>query len=88
MLHDSTDQWFKTSSSNIKFSKTQLSKIVQSGGFLGRLLEPSLKIDLTLMKNVLKPLVKSILILLGLTVATSAASAGINKKFSIWGWQN
>ena len=88
MLHDSTDQWFKTSSSNIKFSKTQLSKIVQSGGFLGRLLEPSLKIDLTLMKNVLKPLAKSILILLGLTVATSAASAGINKKFSIWGWQN
>ena len=88
MLHDSTDQWFKTSSSNIKFSKTQFSKIVQSGGFLGRLLEPSLKIDLTLMKNVLKPLAKSILILLGLTAATSTASAEINKKFSIWGWQH
>ena len=31
------------SSANIKFSKTQLSKFVQSGGFLGRLLGPLLK---------------------------------------------
>ena len=43
------------SSSNIKLSKTQLHKIGQSGGFLGRLLGPLLKIGLPLMKNVLKP---------------------------------
>ena len=43
------------SSANIKLSKTQLHKIGQSGGFLGRLLGPLLKIGLPLMKNVLKP---------------------------------
>ena len=32
-------------SANIKLSKTQLSKIVQSGRFLGRLLGPLLKQD-------------------------------------------
>ena len=45
----------------IKFLKTQLSKIVQSGGFLGRPLGPLLKTSLPLMKNVLKPLAKSVL---------------------------
>ena len=34
------------SSTNINLSKTQLSKIVQSGGFLGRLLGPLLKTGL------------------------------------------
>ena len=43
-------------STNIKLSKTPLSKIVQSGLFLGRLLGPLLKTGLLLMKNVLKPL--------------------------------
>ena len=43
------------SSANIKLSKTQLHKIGQSGGFLGRLLGPLLKTGLPLMKNVLKP---------------------------------
>ena len=62
---------------NIKLSKTQLSKIIQSGGFLGRLLGPLLKTGLPLMKNVLQPLAKSVLIPLGLT----AADAGIHKKF-------
>ena len=33
-------------SDNIKLSKTQLHKILQSGGFLGRLLEPLLKTGL------------------------------------------
>ena len=47
------------SSANIKSSKTQLHKIGQSGGFLCRLLEPLLKIGSPLMKNVLKPLVKT-----------------------------
>ena len=68
------------SSTDIKLSKTQLSKVVQSGGFLGKALGPLLKTGLPLMKNVIKPFAKSILILLGLTAATSAADAGIHKK--------
>ena len=68
------------SSANIKLSKTQLHKIGQSGGFLGRLLGPLLKTGLPLMKNVLKPLAKSVLIPLGLTAAASATDAAIHKK--------
>ena len=67
-------------STDIKLSKTQLSKMIQSGGFLGRLLGPLLKTGLPLMKNVIKPLAKSALIPLGLTAAESAADAGINNK--------
>ena len=51
-----------------------------SGGFLGRILGPSLKTDFPIMKNVLKPVAKSVLILLGLTVAASATDAAIQKK--------
>ena len=65
---------------DIKLSKTQLSKMTQSGGFLGRLLGPLLKTGLPLIKNVIKPLAKSVLIPLGLTAAASAADAGIHKK--------
>ena len=54
--------------------------MIQSGGFLGRLLGPLLKTGLPLIKNVIKPLAKSVLIPLGLTAATSAADAGIHKK--------
>ena len=68
------------SSADIKLSKTQLSKMIQSGGFLGRLLGPLLKTGLTLIKNVIKPLAKSVLFPLGLTTAASAADAGIHKK--------
>ena len=68
------------SSANIKLSKTQLSKMIQSGGFLGKLLGPLLKTGLPLISNVIKPLPKSVLIPLGLTAATSAADAGIHKK--------
>ena len=67
-------------STDIKLSKTQLSKMIQSGGFLGRLLGPLLKTGLPLIKNVIKPLAKSVLIPLGLTAAASAADAGIYKK--------
>ena len=67
-------------STDIKLSKTQLSKMIQSGGFLGRLLGPLLKTGLPLMKSVIKPLAKSVLIPLGLTTAVSAADAGIHKK--------
>ena len=58
-------------SANIKLSKNQLSKIVQSRGFLGRFLSPLLKPGLPLMKNVLQPLASSSLIPLGLTEAAS-----------------
>ena len=55
----------KLTSTDIKLSKTQLSKMIQSGGFLGKLLGPLLKTGLPLIKNVIKPLAKSVLIPLG-----------------------
>ena len=54
--------------------------MIQLGGFLGRLLGPLLRTGLPLMKNVIKPLVKSVLIPLGLTAAASAADAGTHKN--------
>ena len=67
------------SSADIKFSKAQLSKMIHSGG-LGKLLGPLLKTGLRLMKSVITPLAKSVLIPLGLTAAALAADAGIRKK--------
>ena len=61
-------------------SKAQLSKMIQSGGFLGRLLGPLLRTGFSLMKSVIKPLAKSVLVPLVLTGAASAADAGIYKK--------
>ena len=46
------------SSTDIKLSRTQISKMIKSGGFLGRLLGPLLKTGLPLMKNVIKSLAK------------------------------
>ena len=66
------------SSVDIIFAKAHSSKMIQSGGFLGKLLGPLLKTGLPLMKNVVTPLAKSVLIPLGLTAA--AADAGIHKK--------
>ena len=60
---------------DIKLSKAQISKIIQSGGFLGKLLGPLLKTGLSLLKSVIKPLG-----LLGLTAASSAIDAGVQKK--------
>ena len=54
--------------------------MIQSVGFLGRLLGLLSKTGLTLMKNVIKPLGKIVLIPLGLTAAASTADAGIHKK--------
>ena len=54
--------------------------MIQSGGFLGKLLGPLLKIGLRLVSNVIKPLAKSVLISLGLTAAALVADAGIHKK--------
>ena len=51
--------------------------MAQIGGFLGRLLDPLLKIGLPLIKNVIKPFANSVLIPLGLTVA-EAADGGIH----------
>ena len=64
-------------STDLKLSKAQINKVIQSGGFLGRLLGPLLKTGLPL----IKPLAKSVLIPLGLTAAASAADAGIHKKY-------
>ena len=68
-------------STDIKLSKTQLSKMIQSGRFLGVLLGTLLKTGLPLITNVIRPLAKSVLNPLGLTAAASAADAGIHKKY-------
>ena len=62
--------------------------MIQSGGFLGRLLGPLLRTVLPLMKSVIKPLAKSVLVPLGLTAAASAADAGIHKKILGSGYNN
>ena len=67
------------SSANIKLSITQLHKLGQSGEFLCRLLAPLLRTGLPFMKDVLKPLAKSVLLPIGLTPAASATDA----KFSL-----
>ena len=72
-LHDNT-------STDIKLSKTQSSKMIQLGGFLGRLLGQLLRKGLPLMKNVIQPLAKSVLIPLELIASASAADAGIHKN--------
>ena len=54
--------------------------MIQSRGFLGRLLGPLLRTGLPLMKSVIQPLAKSVLIPLGLTALASAADAGIHNK--------
>ena len=59
-------------SGDIKLSKTQLSRIAQSGGFIGRLIGTLLKVGLLFRKNVLMPL--------RLTSAASATDATIEKK--------
>ena len=68
------------SSANIKLSKTHLHKLGQSGEFLGRFLGALLKLGLPLIANILKPLAKNVLILLGLTAAASVTDAAIHKK--------
>ena len=61
---------------DIKLSKTQIKKIIQSGGFLGKLFgklaAPLMKVALPLAKNVLAPL--------GLTAAMSATDGSIQNK--------
>ena len=57
-----------------------LSKIIKSRGFPGRLLGPLLKTGLHLIRNIIKPLAKSILVPLGLTATATAADSRIHKK--------
>ena len=64
------------SSTDIKLSKTQLSKMIQSGGFLGKLLG---KLAGSLMK-VAMPVAKNVLAPLGLSAALSAIAGSIKKK--------
>ena len=63
-------------STYMKLSRAQISKIIQSGGFLGALLSklagPLMKVAVPLAKNILAPL--------GITAAASAIDAGIQKK--------
>ena len=63
-------------SRDVKFSKTQLLKMMQSGGFLGNLLS---KLACPLMK-VAMPLAKNVLAALGLTTAMSAIDGSIKKR--------
>ena len=65
-------------------SKAQLSKMIQSRGFLGRLLGPLLKTGLPLMKNVIKTLAKRVSIPLGLTAASAADAEIYKKNLTIW----
>ena len=71
-------------STDLKLSKAQISKIIQSGGFLGSLLS---KIGGPLMKIAI-PLAKTVLAPLEITAAASAIDAGIpKKKKKIWFWK-
>ena len=64
------------SATDMKLSKKQIKKIIQSGGFLGKLLSklagPLMKVALPLAKNVLAPL--------GLAASMSANDGSIQKK--------
>ena len=66
---------------DIKLSKAQIKKLIQSGEFLGNLLSklggPLMKVALPLAKNVLAPL--------ALTAAISAIDGSIQKK-DTWFW--
>ena len=77
-----TNAFNNNMSTDLKLSKAQISKIIQSGGFLGSLLSklagPLIKAAIHLAKNVLAPL--------GITAASSAIDAGIKKK--TWFWNN
>ena len=78
MVGNSNDNtnFTKNTSTDIILSKTQLSKMIQSGGFLGNLLGklagPLMKVAMPLAKNVLAPL--------GLSAAMSAIDGSIKKK--------
>ena len=65
---------------DLKLSKAQIKKMIQSGGFLGKLLS---KLAGPLMK-VAMPLAKNVLVPLGLTAAISAIDGSIRKNLWFW----
>ena len=65
-------------SANRKLSKTELSEIIQSGEFLGRLPVRLMKVSLPSLKNLNTPLTKNVLNTPGLTAA--AADTDFEKK--------
>ena len=65
---------------DLKLSKAQISKIIQSGGFLGLLLS---KLAGSLMKVAI-PLAKNALAPLGITAAALTTDAGIQKNTWFW----
>ena len=66
-------------STGIKLSKTQITKIVKSGAFLGSLLSKLAGLLMT----VVIPLAKNVLAPLGIAATTSAIDAGIQKKYMV-----
>ena len=74
----------KNMSTDLKLFKAQISKIIQSGGFLGSLFS---KLAGSLMKVAI-PLAKNVLATLGITVAASAIDTEIQKKKKAWFWNN
>ena len=68
-------------SKDIKLSKTQLSKIIQVGGFLGRLLGSLMEVALPPINSALILSAESVLVLLGQTAAVSAVDGGLHKKY-------
>ena len=66
-------------STDLKFSRAQISKIIQSGGFLGSLLS---KLAGSLMKVAI-PLAKNVLAPLGITAVASAIDVGIQRKYMV-----
>ena len=64
---------------DIKLSKAQIKKLIQSGGFLGKLLSklavPLMKVAMSLVKNVLAPL--------GITAAMSAIDGSMQKRYMV-----
>ena len=69
-------------SANLKLSKAQNSKIIQSGGFLGLLLSklagPLMKVAIPLVKNVLAPL----------EITAAAQQLMQELKKNTWFWKN
>ena len=65
---------------NVKLSKTQLHKRGQSWLFLGRLIGSLLRNGLPLLKNVLQPLAKSVLMPVGLTAAAASTTDVVIQK--------
>ena len=67
----------------MKFTKSQWLQIKQPEAFLGKILEPLVKTGIPVIKNLLEPLAKCVLIPLGSTAAASVADAGAQKKIFV-----